>query len=464
MVEQPDQTTILGAMKLTGRASNWTYGALTALTAREYATVDAVTVDSNGAESVTRADRLIEPLTGYNVVRVQRDILGGSSNVGGIATAVVREKDDDAFTGGVDYNIRWSRNLFAWDGHWVGTRAPFSDGKRTGFGGVTRFNYFGKHVGFNGFFRHMGPDFRNTDLGFKGGRVDETITIPTVRFSQPDPWRGFRNASVNVSAGREWNRDGLVYARYVIVQPRMQFRNFWTINTNIRHNFRALDDLDTRGGPPIVTPAETSVRFRVGTDTRKSWQLDMEVFGSHDEEGGWAARFGPDLQLQPSGRLQLAISTNYNFAQDVAQWITNVDANDDGETDYVYGRLRRDVVDVTARTTYAFNRDMTLEAYLQPFVAVGDYTEIRRLARPSSFEFEPVTIPDNPDFNRKSLRGNVVLRWEYQRGSTLFLVWNMSTFDDARPGVFAPARDLADTFDADGTHVFIVKLNYWLGF
>ena len=114
-----NQTTIVGAAKVTGKASTWTYGVLSALTAREYATVDAVTVDGAGTETVTRVDRLIEPRTSYNVARLQRDILGGSSNLGAIATAVVREQDADALTGGVDYNLRWGRNLFTWDGHWV---------------------------------------------------------------------------------------------------------------------------------------------------------------------------------------------------------------------------------------------------------------------------------------------------------------------------------------------------------
>ena len=63
---------------------------------------------------------------------------------------------------------------------------------------------------------------------------------------------------------------------------------------------------------------------------------------------------------------------------------------------------------------------------MQPFVAVGDYDNIRRLARPRSFDFEPAVIDSDPDFDRTSVRGNLVLRWEYVRGSTLFLVWDMS--------------------------------------
>ena len=105
---------------------------------------------------------------------------------------------------------------------------------------------------------------------------------------------------------------------------------------------------------------------------------------------------------------------------------------------------------------------MTLEAFLQPFVAVGDYYDIRKLARAKSFDFTTVSLEDNPDFNRKSLRGNVVLRWEYVRGSTLFIVWNMATSDTERAGMFSPGRDLASAFRAPGDHVFVVKLNYWL--
>ncbi|MFM8532634.1 MAG: DUF5916 domain-containing protein, partial [Acidimicrobiia bacterium] len=135
----------------------------------------------------------------------------------------------------------------------------------------------------------------------------------------------------------------------------------------------------------------------------------------------------------------------------------------DSVADHIYGTLQRNVVNVTARGTYAFTRDMTLEFYVQPFVAVGHYSGIRRLARAKSFDFEPLMIDENPDFYTKSLRSNVVFRWEYRRGSTLYLVYNVANRDAARPGEFAPFRDLRSGFGAAGTQVLMVKLNYWLG-
>ena len=184
---------------------------------------------------------------------------------------------------------------------------------------------------------------------------------------------------------------------------------------------------------------------------------------SGNDVGGWNRRYNLDLRYQPVPQLQTSVSGNYNHGQDVAQWIANLDVTGDGTVDHLYGRLDRDVVSVTARTTYAFTRDMTLEVYLQPFVAVGDYTDIRRLARPKSYDFEAAEIGYSPDFNSKSVRSNVVFRWEYKRGSTLYLVWNASNNDSTRPGEFSAFRDLRTGFGAAGTQVLMVKFNYWLG-
>lgn len=189
----------------------------------------------------------------------------------------------------------------------------------------------------------------------------------------------------------------------------------------------------------------------------------MHVDGRRDAVGGRNRSLSTTVTLQPSGRLQLSTSARFESGTDIAQWIRNVDTTGDGVADHVFGTLRRQVIDLTLRGTYAINRDLTFQAYLQPFVAVGDYENIRRLARPRSFEFAPATIDNNPDFNRKSLNGNMVLRWEYLRGSTLFVVWNLNKRDNiSDPGRFSPARDLRNAFGGETTHVLMVKASYWL--
>ncbi len=450
IVKQPTQTSVLGAAKLTGKGSGWTYGALTALTSREYAQLQS------GREA------LIEPMTSYNTLRVQRDVRNGTSNIGAIFTGVVREKDDDAFTGGIDYNLRWDRNRVVWNGHWVATRAPGTGGVATSGGGITNFNFSRKHYGYSGHYDHFGRDFRVNDAGFFRTRANRNDANGSAYVEQPDPWRAFRRAQVGFYVANDWNNDGLVFYRLLDGYGSVTFRNFWNVAAEGGRELQVFDDLDTRGGPPILVPRRQFLYVGVGSDSRKSWRFNFNGSVRTDAVGGWTGQVGPSLTLQPSGRLQASMSTNYTAAKDIAQWITNTDVNGDASADNVYGTLRRNVVDVTLRSTYAIERDMTLQVFLQPFVAVGKYTNIRRLARPLSFDFDPATLTYDPSFNNKSLRANIVWRWEYIRGSTLYAVWNVSKSDASRPGVFSPLRDLGGVFGGDGPSVFMVKISYWM--
>jgi len=454
-IDRPDETTILGAAKVTGKNSGWTYGGLTAATGREYAIVD----DTN----LRRTERLVEPATSYNVFRLQRDVMGGSSNVGVLGTGVLRPGVDDAFTGGIDYNLRWDQNRTRWDGHWVATRAPGDGGLKTGGGGVTNFSFNRKHGEIYAHYDQFSRDFRVNDIGFFRNRANRYSYEAAAALFQPDPGTRVRSFGGNVYTGRAWNDEGIVFGQWVGFNTWWTLLNYWNVNGGSNYNPETLDDVDTRGGPPIVNPAGRFFYFNLNSDSRKSWRFFFHLDGYRNVKGSTNFNFHPTLQLQPSSRLQVSVSPRFEKGYTVAQWIENRDNNDDDkDDDFIYGTLRRDVIDITVRGTYSINRDLTFQAYLQPFVAVGDYSDIRKLARPRSFDFDPTAVEDDPDFSNRSLRGNMVLRWEYLRGSTLFAVWDLSQKDETRPGSFRGLRDIGDAFGADANHVFMVKVSYWL--
>jgi hypothetical protein len=58
-----------------------------------------------------------------------------------------------------------------------------------------------------------------------------------------------------------------------------------------------------------------------------------------------------------------------------------------------------------------------------------------------------------------------VLRWEYNPGSVLFLVWSQSrsAFLEMDSPSLKPYEDLRSSFSDEGENVFLIKLNYWLG-
>ena len=54
-------------------------------------------------------------------------------------------------------------------------------------------------------------------------------------------------------------------------------------------------------------------------------------------------------------------------------------------------------------------------------------------------------------------------RWEYRPGSTLFLVWSQSRGDSSADPGFRPLHHFGSSFADEGTNIFLVKLNYWMG-
>jgi hypothetical protein len=456
VLSRPDATTILGATKLTGKANGWTYGGLTAVTDQEFARVQT----ADGHE----ADRLIEPYTSYNVARVQKDLFRGSSNIGGLFTGVMRQNDFDAYTASTDYSLRWNKNKYTWNGLWSGTHSAISGVPKNGFGGVTNFNYNSKHINAFYHYDYFNPTYKNSDLGFFGGRNNKYQLNGGINIGNPDPGKVFRNINYGVNHFIMFTSDGeLKLGENYFNGLNGSFKNYMDFFVGGGVAREAYDDLDTRGGPPIKTMGGWFVDTFFGTDSRKKIRIsnDSHFFGN--KVGAYNRNYNVQFTYQPKPQIQASISTGITQGHDDAQWIKSEDVTGDGVTDYVYGQLDRHVVSVTARTTYAFTRDMTLEVYLQPFVAVGDYYDTRQLAKPLSYEFTPVTLADNPDFSTKSLRSNVVFRWEYRRGSTLYFVYNVSNSDGSRPGDFSAFRDLRTGFGAAGTQVLMVKFNYWLG-
>ena len=153
---------------------------------------------------------------------------------------------------------------------------------------------------------------------------------------------------------------------------------------------------------------------------------------------------------------------------------------------YIFGRIQQNTLSAEVRLNWTFTPKLTLQFYLQPFIAVGKYDEFKELAYPESYEYNifgegQSTIayangfymvdPDgpglaatfsfyNPDFNVKSFRGTAVLRWEYLPGSILYVVWTQNRADYSNPGDLDLGRDLGNLFTAPGDNIFLIKLSY----
>ena len=68
----------------------------------------------------------------------------------------------------------------------------------------------------------------------------------------------------------------------------------------------------------------------------------------------------------------------------------------------------------------------------------------------------------NQDFRVQSLRSNLVLRWEWRPGSTLYLVWQQDRAARQEFGTRVTPADLFDSFSSPGDHLFAIKTSFWL--
>jgi hypothetical protein len=121
--------------------------------------------------------------------------------------------------------------------------------------------------------------------------------------------------------------------------------------------------------------------------------------------------------------------------------------------------------DVTLRGTVNFTRDLTLQVYAQPYLASVRYSNFKRLVPPDGYEPVDASVYDpaveRPDFTWSSFNSNVVLRWEYRPGSTLFLVWTQARDETTGDSNLEFNRDWKTLFRSAAVNTFLVKLNYW---
>jgi hypothetical protein len=192
---------------------------------------------------------------------------------------------------------------------------------------------------------------------------------------------------------------------------------------------------------------------------------------------------------QPNDRITIGTEPRYVRSSDPRQYLSTLDGGSDATFGgrYVFGFIERSEISAPLRLNYSFTPDVSLQLYAEPFAASGRYSDIGELAAARTFDLRlygtdgttierdeegDYTITDgddeftigNPDFNTLSFRSNLVFRWEWRPGSTLFVVWqaNRSSFsDDGSP---VDLGSMFDAFGAAGQNILSVKLTYWLPF
>ena len=151
---------------------------------------------------------------------------------------------------------------------------------------------------------------------------------------------------------------------------------------------------------------------------------------------------------------------------DTQQYVQTVPGLNGDSPGYLFGAIDRSTWSAEIRLSYTFKPDLTLDFYGEPFAASGRYDRISQLASARSRLLLPVdpSVADSVDFNfnLRSFRSNLVLRWEWRPGSTLYAVWQQNRERDGVASERASAADMLRAIVAPGDHIFAVKTSFWV--
>jgi hypothetical protein len=192
--------------------------------------------------------------------------------------------------------------------------------------------------------------------------------------------------------------------------------------------------------------------------------------------------------IRPLDAMMISFEPDIFTQHSTLQYVEEVSFN--GEPRYVFADLIQKTINFTFRINYTINPELTIEYYGQPFISAGKYSDYKLITdrhadrfsdRYDAFDKNSVILdsdlteinfdedldgnPDytisNPDFNVQQFRSNLVIRWEYLPGSTIFLVWSQSRTHSDSNGSFAYGEDMKQLFTTHPDNVFLVKFSYW---
>ena len=513
-VDQPNNTTILGAAKFSGKTEDgWTIGVLESVTGKEYAQL----VSEDGEESET----IVEPLTNYFVGRVQKDFNDRNSYVGTMFTATHRNMEDElsflhtqAFSGGLDFKHNWKERTYYVQGSAVlshvkgskeailntqnsivhlfqrvdadhvevdpdrtsltGTGGSIEIGK--GGGGKWRYNAGGKWIS---------PELETNDIGFLRQADDIRQYVGVKRlFNESTNW--YRRASIGIEQSSAFDFEGNYNRMMYELGGFINYKNNWWSEGGAAHKPRIFVNSFLRGGPRWRYNEENYWYLFSGTDQRKKLSFRAGYVHSQAKQDAFnLRRYVVGSKYQPLNSLSLSLDLEYEQNPSKTQYVT--ERSFENNARYILGEIDAESLSATLRVNYSINPNLSIQYYGQPFIFKADYSNLNYVNDPVAkdldkrisyyrdgqidFENDTYLIDEdqngsidysigNPDFVHVQFRSNLVARWEYIPGSEIFFVWSqgINGAGDVRDN-FSGIVD-SQLFNQRPQNTFLIKATY----
>ncbi|WP_343911586.1 DUF5916 domain-containing protein [Aquimarina litoralis] len=445
-VDRPNNTTILGAAKFSGKTKDgWSIGILESVTQREIAKIE----DADG----NRRETIVEPLTNYFVGRAQKDFNDRNTYIGGIFTATNRNLGDilnidydnpdtdetseltglrennlnflrkAAYSGGLDFRHNWKDRKYFIEGNFVTSHVEGSkeaieatqnelthlfqrvdadhvevDPNRTSLTGTGGKLIGGKSGGGNwrytaGVFWRS-PELELNDIGFLR-QADDIRQFANVRYLFLKPTKFYRRANLSFEQTSAFDFEGNFNRIQYEFNGFINYKNNWWTEVGAAHKPRIFTNTILRGGPRWRFSEENFAFLFFGSDSRKKFNFTMGYVNSGARQNNFTFhRYVLRMRYQPFNALSVSLNPEFERNPNKTQYVTEVDFN--GTPRYITARIDQQTLSASIRLNYNINPNLTIQYYGQPFISRGTYTDFNYVNNPIASDLnERVTLYDN---------------------------------------------------------------------
>lgn len=508
-VDAPKKTTILGAIKLSGKTKQGlSFGILESFTGNEYAKISS------------RESELIEPGTNYFVARALQDLNDRKTFLGAVFTSVIRKQYSDtdflhssASTAGVDFLHQWqNRNWY------FGTNLVMSQVKGsseailrtqrsiphlfqrgadhlsldsaktalTGLGGDMKIGKSGNgHIQAEAGVTWRSPELELNDIGFMR-EADIIQNYAGISYRSINSFGIFRSALIQYKHWFDWDFDGKLNYIDWDISTEATFQNNWSFTVGYFSQPHIYSKSLLQGGPRIRLEDQYGFWWSLNSDSRKKFNVTYSGWTKTGYEGSYYLlenAFG--FNYQPYDRLRLSASPTYTQINHRLQYNETILWEND--THYIVSMLDQRTLSIVLRADVVINPNMAIQYYAEPFISTGKYRDFSAVINPSDsytdgqlqivalsgekellqYELDlnnnglPDASIDNPNFSFAQFRSNLVYRWEYKPGSEFYLVWSQGLSNTSMPDGRNPINSLYNqVFSRTLENTILVKLTY----
>lgn len=462
--DSPTETSILGAVKLSGKtAGGWSIGILDGVTNKEEARLlQNITPAGNGTPFDIRRSTPVEPMTNYFVGRTRRDFRQGRTVVGAILTHTARDlstrdrpydlgREDfvdgpevfrpmligSAGVGGVDFEHNWSNRVYTASAYAIGSRiggaastianaqrAPYRlfqrpDDSRSVDTTATSLSGYaygaavarrGRHWGGSVAVQDYSPGLEINDLGF-GQIADRRSLALEAEYNEQAPrgrMKAFRQYGSYLYTTHAMNYDGVSVTQQIGGGGFGQrAKSLWNFNVSGGYNLPAFNDRLLRGGPLAKAPSQWFGNVNVTTDPRKLYVLSLFANGSGDEVGSRNGSFGATVDTRPRSFIRVVAGPSISRGNNALQYITRVtdaEATATYGSRYLFGTVEQTTFSLNTRINWTFTPRISLEIVAQPFVSSGAYDGFKYFSRPRTLNFAKFGVDNGSTVARDSSR------------------------------------------------------------